>query len=677
MSLLLCMGVGKADEGFWLPGQLGSGSTVLDAVNVARTSMGLALPLEKIQAATVRLNGCSGAFISATGLLITSHHCIEPYLQLNNDSAFVAENFASEQPVSALTLDVLQQVQDVTVVVNRQLNMALTEQARNDKLQDVSAQLLAACEQGTMYRCELRSLHHGLEFYLAQYKTLQDIRLVFKPALMHGSSIRSWPRYDADYVLLRAYVSADKSEGLPYAFDNKPYHASFVTLSQHGVSDQELVLSTGFSVQSQRYATVAEIRFQFEYLYPRSIEHLQQAVLLIEQMAPAGSQRELQYQATLTEMKQQLAKLRAMLERYQHGSLLQTKQQHQLALRQWIDSSAVRQQLYSPILERLRQLLARQQAAQQRDQILGYLRYAQLPALANQLYRLALVPDAGQQQQLHQQMRAIDSQFDSRVDLELALHFLGQYAQLSPDMRLPALDQYFALSDGFNREIVRHKLSAMYRFTGLTDANQRELWLERSAEQFQQSTDPMLSFAVAMHDTATWLAGERAKLNTDLNSARSALMEVLIAFNDAHGKETYAAPNHLPYVSLGRVSGYQPMDAVWYQPFSSLQGLLHSRRAQDGSIPSSAALEPEVAAKAVNFLSTTDSCSEYSAAATFNTAGELVGVMYAGGQDNLLADWQYDATLSRTVHVDSRYIIWQLQQTAAGRALLSELLPAQ
>src|SRR5690606_11722080 len=113
-----------------------------------------------------------------------------------------------------------------------------------------------------------------------------------------------------------------------------------------------------------------------------------------------------------------------------------------------------------------------------------------------------------------------------------------------------------------------------------------------------QSSDPLISFAVAMHDTVLQLAKERSELKTELDSVRSAVMEVLLAFNDARGKATYAEANGALRFSIGRVNGYSPMDAVWHQPFSSLKSYL--KRQQDVDSSDSVAQVPGIA---VNFLS--------------------------------------------------------------------------
>jgi hypothetical protein len=669
LLLLLCIRPATAEEGFWLPHQLQNGSAVLRDFARPVSEQPPVLALEKLQRAVVRLGDCSAAFVSATGLLITSRHCFEQALPQVKSDSIAAASLTEERPVPGMVLALQIKTQDVSVAVNRQLSTATSLQARSEILQQLRQQLLADCEQQSSLDCELHRVHNGLEYHLVQYKTLRDVRLVYYPVQQSKPAQRSWPRYDADYVLLRAYVSTT-GEGNPYASDNQPYRSAFVPLSQRGVAEHDLVVAPGFTCASQRYATVAELQLHFEQLYPRAVGYLQQAIQLIERQMPVRREAEQHYATTLTELKQQSAQLEAMLLRYQHSDVLAVKQQQQQTLLHWINDSPVRQQLYGPVLNKLELLLQRQQDQLQRDLVLDYLHYAQLPSLARQLYRLVLNPQPQLAQQLHQRLLTLDSQLDTRLDMELALHFLGQYAQLPLALRLPALDQYFALSDGFNRDIVRHKLSAMYRGTSLADENRRLIWLERSAKQFEQSSDPLISFAVAIHDTAVQLEAEREQLQAELDSVRAAVMEVLMAFNDARNRDTYAESRGRLFFGLGRVSGYQPMDAVLFQPFSTLQGM---QQAGVNGIAQPAM--SGMAAMPVNFLSSIDSCTGYGSAPTFNASAELVGIMYAGVEENQLTDWHYDARLSRSVHVDSRFIIWQLQQSAAGKVLLTELLP--
>lgn len=661
LATLFSCSQAKAHEGFWLPSQLARQSPVLQNLTLPVSTQGSELPLSQVLPALGKIDNCTAAFVSAQGLLLTSYRCIAPYLSgVTLSSQTTAD---AELPIPGLQLHLPVQTQDVTVTINRQLNSDDPKQDRAARFDAIKEQLLRDCRQQKDIQCELKSLHNGLEYYLLQYRVLRDIRLVYAPEPTGADTAQNWPRYSADYLFLRAYTGGERSAGVTAG---KPYRTAFVRLAEQGVQEDELVFAASFAKSSQRYSNSDEIRFHFEQLLPKAKQYQQQAALLLEQLVPAGSVRAAQYGPTLAELKHNASEIDAMLQHYQRSNVLAARQHRQQQLLQWINSSPVRQQLYGPVLNRLDTVLNRAQAMAQRDLVLSYLKYAQLPQLANQLYQHALQQEPEQREQLKQRLSSLDAHFDARVDLEMALHFLEQYAKLPKNLHLPALDQYFALSDGFSREIVRHKLSAMYRGTSLTGAPERLVWLERSSEQFRSSADPLLSFSVAMHDTVLALRAERAQLQTDLDIARSALMEVIMAFHDAQGLETYAEANGMLRISLGQVKGYEPVDAVWYRPFSKLGAMVPS-------VSQPEVIDAATAAIAVNFLSSIDSGSDYGAAPTFNHKGEVVGVMFAGVAENLLTDWYYDAGISRAVHVDSRFIRWQLQQTAQGRALLQEL----
>lgn len=670
--LALCCSTAVAEEGWWQPQQLPE----LKSRLVAR---GLLPAQHQADAfgdvplnAVVRLNNCSAAFVSASGLLLTNYACVADSLQQAGFDAaeqdFTAANSAAEIVLPGVEALVTQQVQNVTVQLNRQLDASASASERALALQQLSQKLVEECQQRGTYQCELAKEHDGLEYYLIKSEPIAELRLVHLPvsAVSSGQAPSwGWPRYQADYVFLRAY-SADHTAVKPTAH---------LTVSTEGINEGDTVMAAAFPQQSSRYASADEIRFLFEQYYPQSLQYRQQALALITQLAPEGSARAAQYQDLVHSLQQSLLEEQDMIARYRQSSLQLTKDVANRQLQAWIAGSPVRQQLYQPRLARLQQLSAQQRIMAQRDLVLTYLRQAQLPTLARQLYKAALAKEQAKDSlelqhaeadiaQLQQLINNMPAQFDVRVDLELALHFLRQYASLPADARIDALDHYFALGDGFNLEIVRHKLETMYRGTSLRDAEQRSVWLGRSAKEFEKSRDTLLSFAVAMHKAGAELEQQRFELASQLAQVRPLVMEIYLAYAEANGQPTYADANGTLRLSFGQVEGYQPADAVWYQPFSTTSGMVS--QALTGSTANNSILP-------VNFLSSIDTCGRKSSAPTFNAHGELVGLMFSGVAENQLASWHYDAKRSRAVHLDIRYLLWQLRQNKENRYLLDEM----
>lgn len=671
--LTLCCSAVAAEEGLWQPQQLPELKQRLVAKGLLSAQQQAdafsSIPFN----AVVRINNCSAAVVSASGLLLTNYACVASSLQqasLNSlPQDFTAANAADEIVLPDVKALITRQVQNVTVQINRQLDTSSGASAWALSLERLSQKMVEECQQHSNYLCEVVSQHDGLEYYLVKSEQITELRLVHLPVSAVSSEQApnwGWPRYQADYVFLRAY-NADNTALKPEAH---------ITVSTKGISDGETVMAAAFPQFSARYASADEVRFLFEQYYPQSVLYRQQALALITQLAPEGSVRATHYQDLVRSLQHSLLDEQNMIARYQQSSLQQKKDTSTQQLQAWIAGSPVRQQLYQPRLARLQQLSEQQRIIAQRDLVLTYLNQAQLPTLARRLYKVALARElahdsVGQQQnaveiaQLQQSITEMPEPFDVRVDLELALHFLRQYANLPPAARIGALDHYFALGDGFNLEIVRHKLETMYRGTSLRDAGLREQWLHSTATQFEKSRDTLLSFAIAMHQVSEELEQQRFELASQLAQIRPLVMEIYTAYAEAKGQLAYADANGTLRLSFGKIKGYQPVDAVWYQPFSTVQGMAGQPQA------------PAVTAKnrtlPVNFLSTIDTCGGGRSAPTFNIQGELVGLMFSGVAENQLANWHYDARRSRAVHLDIRYMLWQLRQNNANRSLLTEM----
>ena len=137
--------------------------------------------------------------------------------------------------------------------------------------------------------------------------------------------------------------------------------------------------------------------------------------------------------------------------------------------------------------------------------------------------------------------------------------------------------------------------------------------------------------------------------------------------------------------SYGRVEGYTPRDAVRYDPFSTLGGMLAKN---SGSFPF--ALDAKMLAAArgrgraryidpllgdvpVNFLTSNDSTGGNSGSPVLNGSGELVGVLFDGNYEALDSDFHYQPDLSRSIHVDIRYVLFVADQVNQAGNVLAEL----
>ena len=75
----------------------------------------------------------------------------------------------------------------------------------------------------------------------------------------------------------------------------------------------------------------------------------------------------------------------------------------------------------------------------------------------------------------------------------------------------------------------------------------------------------------------------------------------------------------------------------------------------------------------VDFLSDLDITGGNSGSPTLNDKGELVGLAFDGNREGLASDVVFNAATTRTIHVDARYMIWNMDLLDGAGHLLKEM----
>ena len=131
---------------------------------------------------------------------------------------------------------------------------------------------MAGIEKESLEKTGLRSdvvtLYQGGQYHLYRYKKYTDVRLVFAPeqqAAFFGGDPDNfgYPRYNLDICLFRAY-----EDGKPAEIDH------YLTFSEKGVSDGDLIFVSGNPGSTSRQLTMAEFDDLRDRLFPYALERL-------------------------------------------------------------------------------------------------------------------------------------------------------------------------------------------------------------------------------------------------------------------------------------------------------------------------------------------------------------------------------------------------------------------
>ena len=75
----------------------------------------------------------------------------------------------------------------------------------------------------------------------------------------------------------------------------------------------------------------------------------------------------------------------------------------------------------------------------------------------------------------------------------------------------------------------------------------------------------------------------------------------------------------------------------------------------------------------VNFLTDLDSTGGNSGSATLDSEGNLVGLLFDGTIESVNSDWDFDPRTTRTIHVDTRYMLWVMENVDDAGHIVDEM----
>lgn len=697
-----------ADEGMWQPHQLPAMADVLKAKGLEIDAKSISKLTEFPMNAVISLGGCTASFVSPKGLVVTNHHCAYGSIQYNStpeknhlQDGFLAKTFADELPAAPGSRVYV--TEDVTNVTER-VKAGLENKTGREFYQGVENQekaLVAECEKDEGYRCQVYSFHGGLEYYLVKQLEIRDVRLVYNPAGSvgkYGGDVDNWmwPRHTGDYSFYRAYVSKN---GKPAEFsaDNVPYEPkSFLKVSAKGVSEGDFVMVAGYPGRTNRYRTATEVQNEFEWAYPEGKMLRERFIEIIKETAPEGSDERIKYESQIAGLANYAKNFTSMIEFYGKSTMLADRKALEAKLAEWIAKDSSREAKYGKTLAELDALIAKSKAHQERDMILSYISSTTMLPTATNLYRLAhekQLPDMQREPGFQDRdmtrfkasMERIDRRYAASVDKAVLFDMLKRYAALPEAQRLPAMDKAFGIDNKVNEAKLAKTLDKMYAKTELGNKDVRLAWMEKSVDDFKASKDPFIQFAVAMYDTNMSEEKKEKELDGELMKVRPQYMDAIIAYNLEQGKPVYADANSSLRVTVGHVKGYSPKDGLVAVPFTRLEGIVQKDTGIDPFDAPKQQLElikqkqygdfymKSIDSVPVNFLSTLDTTGGNSGSPTLNGRAELVGLLFDGVYESIIGGWAFDNEINRSIHVDSRYMLWVMKYLDGADNLLAEM----
>jgi hypothetical protein len=149
-------------------------------------------------------------------------------------------------------------------------------------------------------------------------------------------------------------------------------------------------------------------------------------------------------------------------------------------------------------------------------------------------------------------------------------------------------------------------------------------------------------------------------------------------------KQFFPDANSTIRLTYGQIKDYNPRDAVHYNYYTTLTGVMQKENPASDEFIVPAKLKELYQEKdfgpyayngdvPVDFLSTMDITGGNSGSPVMNAKGELLGLAFDGNSEAMTGDFYYDPALKRTISVDIRYVLFIIDKYANDQRLINEM----
>ncbi len=697
LVVLVALPIYAQQGGMWIPSllegmnetemkSLGMQMSVKDIYDVNNSSMKDAVPHFN--------GGCSSEVISSQGLLLTNHHCgysqIQAHSSVENDylaDGFWAKSQAQELPNENLDVTFIVRIEDVTKEVMAGIKDKDSEIIKREKINQNISKTVASFPKEKWQENKIKSFYEGNQYILFVTETFTDVRLVGAPPSSvgkFGSDTDNWvwPRHTGDFSLFRIYADKDNKPA-PYSKDNVPYRPKhFFPISLDGIEEGDFTMVFGYPGRTQEYLPSFAVEQIVNDLNPVRIGIRDKALKIIDEFMRADQGIKIQYASKFASTANYWKKWIGESQGLKKTNAVAAKQAFE---KDFIERAKKNKntKAYATILPEFEKLYAAiTPYAISRDYFTEIgMRNAELLAAAWRVYALE---KSFTNEQSFESRRAnlIKGQerfyknYSKVVDEKVFESIVSLYANDAPKAHLPK-----SLVNADVKAITKD----IYSNSKLTSYEGLQELLKGDAKQVQANLNNDKGYVFAKGLIENYLNNVLPKyeeLDRDIAALQRTYMKAqLELYPDAR---IFPDANSTLRVTYGKVDGYFPKDATYYEPVTHFEGIMEKYVPGDYEFDVPAKLVELYNNKdygvyadngklPVNFISTNHTTGGNSGSPAVDANGNLIGLNFDRVWEGTMSDIYYDPSICRNIMVDARYILFIIDKFADAKHLIEEM----
>ena len=640
--------------------------------------------------------GCTAEVISDKGLILTNHHCgfdnIQSHSTVENDyltNGFWAYKMEEELPNKDLYVTFIIRIEDVTTKVLEGTGTLATEAEKQKKIQENISFLNKTLPKEAWQENNIRTFYDGNQYLLFVIENYKDVRLVGAPPSSigkFGSDTDNWvwPRHTGDFSLFRIY--ADKNNRpAEYSKDNIPYKPKhFFPISINGIKENDFTMVMGYPGRTQEYLPAIAVDQIVNNLNPVKIEVRDAALKVQDGFMRKDNAIKIQYASKYAAVANYWKKWIGETKGLKKSNAISVKQKFEASFQEKV-ILAGKQAEYGNIISDFEKNYSEiKDFALARDLFTEVvLRNSELLQNSYRLYQLEQILKTKGEQAFTDRKNNLSNgivdfykDYNAMVDKNVFEQLIAIYAKRLPSQFLPNELNNLNASQLTNDIYTNTKLTKLEDFRSLLEGDSKTVIEKINADKGYQ-------ILKAMADSYTKnVLPKYDELNLkNIATQRTYMKAILELFpND----RIFPDANSTLRVTYGKVKGYKPNDAITFEPFTYLDGVMEKYipgdyefdvpkklidlyNSKDYGVYASKGKIP------VAFIATNHTTGGNSGSPALDANGNLIGLNFDRVWEGTMSDIYYSPEICRNIMVDIRYVLFIIDKFAGADNLIKEL----
>ena len=641
--------------------------------------------------------GCTAEVISDKGLILTNHHCgfgaIQDHSTVEHDylrDGFWAYKMEDELTNPNMTVMFVVRIEDVTTKVLEGVAAVPSEAEKQKKIQENITALSNSLPKETWQENKIKTFYDGNQYLLFVTETFKDIRFVGAPPSSigkFGSDTDNWvwPRHTGDFSLFRIY--ADKNNRpAAYSVENVPYKPKhFFPISIAGVKENDFTMVLGYPGRTTEYLPSVAVNQIVETLNPAKIEVRDAALKVQDRFMRKDQAIKIQYASKYAGVANYWKKWMGETKGLKKANAVAAKQKFEKEFQEKV-IKAGKQAEYGTLLSDFEKNYTDiKDYALAKDYFSEVaLRNTEILSVGYKLYQLEQILNTKGEQSFTDRKNTLSKgisdfykDYNVEVDKNVFEQLINLYTTKSPKQFLPEtllnIDAAKLTSDIFTNS----KLTSLTSFRELLEGDSKIVIEKLNADKGYKLIKSMADAYT------TKVAPKYDDLNLKNIALQRTYMKAILELSPKSAR-IFPDANSTLRVTYGKVKGYKPNDGVYYEPFTTLDGVMEKYVPGDYEFDVPQKLIDLYNSKdygnygvkgkmPVCFIATNHTTGGNSGSPALDASGNLIGLNFDRVWEGTMSDIYYSPDICRNIMVDARYVLFIIDKFAGAQNIINEL----